>query len=150
MRPCSNVVLASVLRAFIRVRRAHCAAYAHTQHLQTQRNRTPQEPHSLKGTAQATPNTNACWHLVNERFGSLTQSSDGAVNVGVGGVRQDPSGRRDGQRLAREERAVPVPGRFITYTRARRNRSAFAITETELRLIAAAAIIGLKSQPVIG
>lgn len=42
------------------------------------------------------------------------------------------------------------PRSFITYTRARRSRRAFAMTETELRLIAAAAIIGLRSQPVIG
>ena len=32
----------------------------------------------------------------------------------------------------------------------RRNRSAFAITETELKLIAAAAIIGLSNQPKTG
>lgn len=34
--------------------------------------------------------------------------------------------------------------------RARRSRSALLITETELRLMAAAAIMGLRSQPVKG
>jgi hypothetical protein len=37
-----------------------------------------------------------------------------------------------------------------TYTSTRRNRNAFAITETELKLMAAAAIIGLNNHPKNG
>lgn len=41
---------------------------------------------------------------------------------------------------------LPVP----LYTRAERSRSAFPMTDTELKLMAAAAIIGLKSTPSTG
>jgi len=39
------------------------------------------------------------------------------------------------------------PAVLSIQTAARRNRKAFAITDTELRLIAAAAIMGLSSSP---
>jgi len=39
---------------------------------------------------------------------------------------------------------------FMVYKRARRKRSAFPITDTELKLIAAAAITGLSSTPNAG
>ena len=57
LMPCSNVVLASVLRAFIRVRSAHSAAHAHTHYVQPQPSRTSRETRSLNGASLATPNT---------------------------------------------------------------------------------------------
>ena len=47
------------------------------------------------------------------------------------------------------QRGNAGPGREI-YSRAVRSRKAFPITETELMLMAAAAIIGLSSQPNTG
>jgi hypothetical protein len=55
----------------------------------------------------------------------------------------------------RNARAVPAltssrPRAADSYTSTRRNRSALPITETELKLMAAAAIIGLRSSPNTG
>ncbi len=47
-------------------------------------------------------------------------------------------------------RGVPVGDVGRRQTDARRNRSALAMTDTEDKLIAAAASIGLSSQPVSG
>ena len=45
---------------------------------------------------------------------------------------------------------LPRHARRLSYNLTRRNRSAFAITETELKLIAAPAIIGLRRRPKNG
>ena len=45
---------------------------------------------------------------------------------------------------------LPLRVRNAIYNCARRNRSALPITETELKLMAAAAIIGLSSRPMTG
>ena len=50
--------------------------------------------------------------------------------------------------MARTATAGSKADRLYNFTV--RSRSAFAITETELRLIAAPAIIGLRSQPKTG
>ena len=47
-------------------------------------------------------------------------------------------------------RGMDNPQRFDVYSRSRRSRKAFPITDTELRLIAPAAMIGLKSTPKKG
>ena len=58
--------------------------------------------------------------------------------------------RHAGQNLANRWRVRQVVGHVVHQIRARRSRKAFAITETELKLIAAAAIIGLRSTPKSG
>ena len=45
---------------------------------------------------------------------------------------------------------IHLPSAPSAHNLARRKRNAFPITDTELRLIAALAIIGLKSQPKTG
>lgn len=45
---------------------------------------------------------------------------------------------------------VPHPCSLLTHNPARLNRNAFAITDTELKLIAALAIIGLNNHPNTG
>jgi hypothetical protein len=61
----------------------------------------------------------------------------------------DPGGRNPrGVHRKSIPRGLRPP--YRTYSATRRNRSALPTTETELRLIAAAAIIGLSSRPKNG
>ena len=85
-----------------------------------------------------------------------------APNLAAGLEQQVPEGRRSANedlcaRVRRRESLRAVrrgtadrPGGPGGHSRAVRKRNALVITETELRLIASAAIIGDSSQPVKG
>ena len=60
--------------------------------------------------------------------------------------RRSPSGRL----ASTWAKLIDSPKKNSVYRCSRRSRSAFAITETELKLIAAAAIMGFKRSPVSG
>jgi hypothetical protein len=57
---------------------------------------------------------------------------------------------RDGRTKHKNARQIAVGASSTLYSEILRKRSAFAITETELKLIAAPAIIGLRRRPKNG
>lgn len=65
-------------------------------------------------------------------------------------LERDLGQRQPDQSIVQRRESIVLESRDEAHTRADRSRSAFAMTETELKLIAAAAIIGLSRMPKNG
>jgi hypothetical protein len=86
-----------------------------------------------------------------ETYGrAQTQRGKKLCNHGLDSVCSS-KGSEGGATMGRSlPRGVDNPPRFYFYSRSRRNRKVFPMTETELSLIAPAAMMGLKSTPKHG